>query len=67
MDMDPKNEFDAAVQADTDLGKRTGVDSTPTIFVVAANSKGASYTQILDPDRELYRVIEQAVADTSGH
>ena len=67
MDMDPKNEFDTAVQADTDLGKRTGVDSTPTIFVVAANSKGASYTQILDPDRELYRVIEQAIADTSGH
>lgn len=67
MDMDPNNKFDAAVQADVDLGKRTGVDATPTIFVVAANSKGTAYTQILDPDRELYRVIDQAIVDTSGH
>jgi protein-disulfide isomerase len=67
MDLDPNNKFDAAVQADVDLGKRTGVDATPTIFVVAANSKGAAYTQILDPDRELYRVIDQAIVDTSGH
>jgi protein-disulfide isomerase len=67
MDMDPNNKFDAAVQADVDLGKRTGVDATPTIFVVAADSKGAAYTQILDPDRELYRVIDQAIVDTSGH
>lgn len=67
MDMDPNNKFDAAVQADVDLGKRTGVDATPTIFVVAANSKGAAYTQILDPDRDLYRVIEEAIENTRGH
>jgi protein-disulfide isomerase len=66
MDMDPSNKFDAAVQADTDLGKRTGVDSTPTIFVVEQSAKGASYKQVIDPDRDLYRLIDQALVDTRG-
>jgi protein-disulfide isomerase len=67
MDMDPQNKFDAAVQADTDLGKRTGVDATPTIFVVAATAKGVTYKQVLDPDRDLYRMIDEAQAETRGH
>ena len=64
--IDPMGKFAAEVQADTDLGGSTGVESTPTIFVVAANSKGAAYTQVINPDRDLYRMIDQALADTRG-
>ncbi|MGB7267483.1 MAG: thioredoxin domain-containing protein [Terracidiphilus sp.] len=61
--VDPMGKFDAAVSADSDLGKRTGVDATPTIFIVTS---GGSYKQVLDPDRELYRDIDQALATTRG-
>jgi protein-disulfide isomerase len=61
---DPQGKLDAAVQADTDLGKRTGIGATPTIFIVTANSKGPAYIQVLDPDRDLYRTIDRALADT---
>jgi protein-disulfide isomerase len=64
-DMDPQNKFDAAVTADTDLGKRTGVDATPTIFVVATTSKGVTYKQVLDPDHALNRMIDDALATTA--
>ena len=62
--VDPMGKFDAAVSADSDLGKRTGVDATPTIFIVTS---GGSYTQVLDPDRDLYHDIDQALARTRGH
>jgi protein-disulfide isomerase len=66
MDMDPQNKFEAAVQADVDLGKRTGVNSTPTIFVVEKSANGASYKQVLDPERDLDSMIKEAMADTRG-
>ncbi|HUA91974.1 MAG TPA: thioredoxin domain-containing protein [Terracidiphilus sp.] len=61
---DPQGKLEAAVQADTDLGRRMGIDATPTIFIVSENAKGAHYTQVLDPDRDLYRTIDQALAGT---
>ncbi len=61
---DPQGKLDAAVQADTSLGTRMGINGTPTIFIVTANSKGAPYIQVLNPDRDLYRTIDQALANT---
>ena len=61
---DPQGKLEAAVQADTDLGKRTGVDSTPTIFIVTAKANGVRYMQVLDPDHDLYHTIDQALAET---
>lgn len=61
---DPQGKLEAAVQTDTDLGRRMGIDATPTIFIVSENAKGAHYTQVLDPDRDLYRTIDQALAGT---
>lgn len=58
--IDPMGKFDAAVSADTELGKRTGVDATPTIFIVTS---GGSYRQVIDPDRDLYHDIDQAFAE----
>ena len=64
--LDPQGKLDAAVQADNNLGLHTGVHGTPSIFIVSRTSKGPSYTQVLDPDRDLYRMLDQALAAT-GH
>jgi protein-disulfide isomerase len=58
---DPQGKLNAAVQADTDLGNRMGINGTPTIFIVSTNAKGPHYTQILDPDRDLYHTIDEAL------
>lgn len=64
--IDPMGKFAAQVQADNDLGVRTGARSTPTVFVVVANSSGPAYTQVINPDRDLFQFIDQALADTRG-
>jgi protein-disulfide isomerase len=62
--VDPQGKLAAAVKADTDLGMHTGVTLTPTIFVVTAHSKGAPYIEVLNPETDLFRNIDQALADT---
>lgn len=59
--VDPQNKLAAVVQADADLGNRTGVVHTPTIFIVT-NSKAAPYIEVENTDRDLYRTIDQALA-----
>jgi protein-disulfide isomerase len=63
--MDPNGKLTANVQADNDLGKRTGVWQTPTIFIVTANSKGAPYVEVVDRSK-LFQLIDQALEDTKG-
>jgi protein-disulfide isomerase len=62
--VDPQGKLAAAVKADTDLGMRTGVTLTPTIFIVTTHSKGAPYIEVLNPETDLFRSIDQALADT---
>lgn len=64
--VDPIGKLAAQVQADNDLGLRTGISSTPTVFVVVADSSGLAYTQVINPDRDLFHFIDQALADTRG-
>jgi protein-disulfide isomerase len=64
--VDPQNKLAAEVQADNDLGKRTGVTLTPTIFIVTANGKGAPFIQVNSVDQDLYQDIDRAMADTRG-
>ena len=63
--IDPQGQFAAAVEADTNLGKSTGIKSTPTIFVVTAGSKGPPYIEVTDRSR-LFQIIDQALADTAS-
>jgi protein-disulfide isomerase len=65
-DMDPDGKLAAAVQADTELGRRTGVVQTPTVFVVTSGSKSPQYTKVVDIEHDLDRHIEQALAATSS-
>lgn len=63
--IDPQGKLAAEVQADNDLGKTIGVTLTPTILIVTSGSKGAPFVQVLDLDRDLYRTIDEALAETA--
>ncbi|MGO9323512.1 MAG: DsbA family protein [Terracidiphilus sp.] len=62
--IDPQGKLAAAAQADNEIGTRTGITLTPTIFIVTANSKGAPYIEVRDPQAQLFTSIDQALADT---
>jgi protein-disulfide isomerase len=61
--IDPQGKFAAGVKADYALGQRIGIEHTPTIWVVTANSKGAPFVEVVDRSK-LYQLIDQALADT---
>jgi len=63
--IDPQGRLAAAVSADKALGERVGIEHTPTVFIVTANSKGAPFIEVQNLEQDLYRVIDQAIADTS--
>jgi protein-disulfide isomerase len=63
--IDPQGSLAAQVKADYALGQRIGIEHTPTIWVVTANSKGAPFVEVVDRSK-LYELIDQALADTKG-
>jgi protein-disulfide isomerase len=64
--IDPQGKLAAAIKADSDLGRRTGITQTPTIFIVTSNSKGAPFIEVQHPDTQLFQVIDKALADTAS-
>ncbi|MFZ1087012.1 MAG: thioredoxin domain-containing protein [Terracidiphilus sp.] len=62
--LDPQGKLLAEVQADNEMGKRTGILHTPTVFIVTANGKGAPFREVQNIDQDLYLAIDQALADT---
>jgi protein-disulfide isomerase len=63
--IDPMGKLLAEVKADYALGQRIGIEHTPTIWVVTANSKGAPFVEVVDRSK-LYQLIDQALEDTKG-
>jgi protein-disulfide isomerase len=63
--MDPQGKLAAEVKADYALGQRIGIEHTPTIWVVTANSKGAPFVEVVDRTK-LFQLIDQAIVDTKG-
>ena len=63
--IDPQKKLAAAVQADLDLGKRIGIEHTPTIWVVTSKTNGVPFVEVVDRQK-LYQIIDQAIADTKG-
>jgi protein-disulfide isomerase len=61
--IDPMGKFAAAIQADIDLGRRIGVEHTPTIFIVASGGHAPPYTEVVDRSR-LFQTIDQVLAET---
>jgi protein-disulfide isomerase len=62
--IDPQGTLTSLVKADYALGQRVGIEHTPTIWVVTANSKGAPFVEVLDRTK-LFQMIDQALADTA--
>ena len=63
--LDPQGKLASDVKADYALGQRIGIEHTPTIWVVTANSKGAPFVEVVDRTK-LYQLIDQALADTAA-
>lgn len=63
--VDPQGKLAALVKADYALGQRVGIEHTPTIWVVTANSKGAPFVEVVDRSK-LFQLIDQAIVDTRG-
>jgi len=64
--VDPQGKLAAEIDADIALGKRTGIMSTPTVFVVTAGGKGAPWTQVMNPKQQLYTDIDQALSSVNS-
>jgi len=60
--IDPMGKFAAQVQADVALGRRIGIDHTPTIFIVASGSHAPAYTEVVDP-KQLFQTIDRVLAE----
>jgi protein-disulfide isomerase len=63
--IDAQGKLVSEVKADYALGQRIGIEHTPTIWVVTANSKGAPFVEVVDRSK-LFQLIDQALEDTKG-
>jgi protein-disulfide isomerase len=63
--VDPQGKLAAEVKTDYALGQRIGIEHTPTIWVVTAQSKGAPFVEVVDRSK-LFQLIDQALEDTKG-
>ena len=56
--VDPTGALAAKVKADVNLGKRTGVSHTPTIYVVSETTTGAPFVEVVDRT-QLFALIDE--------
>ena len=55
--VDPQGKFAAEVNADKELGKKVGVQHTPTIYVVSAKNSSRPLVEVTDTS-QLFQLIE---------
>lgn len=55
--IDPKGTLAAEVSADRDLGRRVGIDHTPTVYIVS-NKPGTPFVEVKKPQEELFQTID---------
>ena len=60
--VDPSGEFAAKIKADSDIGKRVGIDHTPTIYVVSDTTRGTPFVEVVDRT-QLYQLIDKVMKD----
>jgi protein-disulfide isomerase len=56
--IDPQGKFAAAVKADQRLGQRTGIQHTPTLYVVNNRKSGRPFVEVVDRS-QLFALIDQ--------
>ncbi len=59
--IDPNGKLNDKIQADIAIGKRIGIQHTPTLFVVTSSSKGQPFVEVVDRS-QLTQMIEAAKA-----
>ena len=64
--VDPQGKLAAEVKADYALGQRIGIEHTPTIWVVTANSKACAVCRSSRPQQALPDHRHRRCADTKG-
>ena len=57
--IDPQGKLAAEVNADRDLGRRIGLDHTPTVWVVTNKPSGPTFSEVSD-NSQLYHMIDTA-------
>ncbi len=55
--VDPKGQFEARIKADYALGQRTGIQHTPTIYIVSNTRRGQPFIEVVDRT-QLYAMID---------
>lgn len=55
--VDPKGELERKVRADYQVGQATGIQHTPTIYVVSNGTSGEPFVEVVDRTR-LYQLID---------
>ncbi len=55
--VDPQGKFAAEVNADRDLGKKIGIQHTPTIYVVSSKNPSKPFVEVTDTS-QLFQIIE---------
>ena len=55
--VDPKGQFDSRIKADYALGQRTGIQHTPTIYIVSNTQRGKPFVEVVDRT-QLYAMID---------
>jgi protein-disulfide isomerase len=56
--VDPQGKFAALVNEDKNLGRRVGIQHTPTIYVVSGKPQAKPFMEVENPDKQLYQLIE---------
>jgi protein-disulfide isomerase len=55
--VDPQGKLAAEINADKELGRRIGLEHTPTIYVVSNNKQGRPYVEVTDRS-QLFQLID---------
>ena len=55
--VDPQGKFAAEVNADKELGKKIGIEHTPTIYVVSSKNPSRPFVEVTDTN-QLFQLIE---------
>ncbi len=56
--VDPQGKFASAVKAQRDLGRRIGIEHTPTLYVVNNSRAGQPFVEVVDRGK-LFQLIDQ--------
>jgi protein-disulfide isomerase len=60
--IDPQGKFAAEVNADREMGKKIGIQHTPTIYVVSSRNPSRPFVEVTDTN-QLFQMIEAVLSE----